>query len=55
MAGFRENKAFSEAIFPQYPLDEAIRWIQHNMEPEDVFSVDELESWARESGFTQEG
>ena len=55
MAKSKENKAFSEAIFPRYPLDEAISWIQSNMEPEDVFSDEKLEEWARESGFTQEG
>lgn len=54
MAGSKENKNFADSIFPAYPLDEAISWIQSNMEPEDVFSEEQLEAWARDCGFTQE-
>ena len=55
MAGSIENNKFAKSIFPAYPLDEAISWIQLNMEPEDVFSEKQLETWARDSGFTKEG
>lgn len=54
MAGVRENKAFAEAIFPTWPLDDAISWIQSNMEPEDVFDSEELSQWAINNGFIKE-
>ena len=51
MASARENKDFTDAILPSYPLDEAIDWIAKNMEPEDVFSPDDLRQWAENSGW----
>lgn len=35
-------------------LDEAIDWIRHNREPNDVFDVLQLEDWAKENGFVHE-
>lgn len=54
MASYLENKAFVDSIFPQYPLDEAIDWIQNNLEPEDVFSDEKLKEWAENSGFVKD-
>lgn len=54
MAGPRENKAFAKAIFPTWPLDDAIGWIQSNMEPEDVFDTKQLSQWAIDNGFVEE-
>jgi hypothetical protein len=53
MAGYKQNKDFAETILPQYLLDEAIDWINKNMEPEDVFSDEQLKLWALNSGFTE--
>lgn len=54
MAAYTDNKKFADAILPQYLLDEAIQWIQSNMEPEDVFSNKQLEQWAIDSGYVSE-
>ena len=55
MASIRENVNFTEAILKTYPLDEAIDWISNNMKPEDVFTEDRLEQWAKDSNYTKEG
>ena len=47
MAGSREDEDFAKAILCTYPLDEAIEWIGMNMCPEDVFSDEQLKSWAK--------
>lgn len=54
MARSMENKKFAESIFPAYPLDEAISWIQNNMEPEDIFNGTKLATWAEDSGYVKE-
>jgi len=46
MAGHRENADFAKDILPQYLLDDATEWIQKNMEPEDVFTDEQLKEWA---------
>lgn len=50
MAGYRENNDFVNAILPRYFLDDAIEWIQENMNPEDVFSDEKLKEWAENNG-----
>ena len=32
-------------------LETAIEWIRKNMEPEDVFSETDLQSWAENNGY----
>lgn len=32
-------------------LDNAIVWIQDTLEPDDVFSIKQLESWAESNGY----
>lgn len=34
-------------------LENAIEWIASNLNPDDVFSDDQLESWAKSKGFTE--
>lgn len=46
MATVKQNNEFVQATRVQYPLDEAIDWIQSNLSPEDVFNPDALEAWA---------
>jgi hypothetical protein len=41
------NEDFVGAILSEHALDDAIEWIQANLEPEDVFSLDELAKWAK--------
>jgi hypothetical protein len=49
----QQNRQFAESILPTWPLDEAIEWINSNMEPGDVFTEDKLEEWAENNGFTK--
>lgn len=44
MALPEDNKAFAKAM-NAWPLDEAVKWIRENIDPEDVFTVDQLEEW----------
>jgi hypothetical protein len=34
--------------------DELINIVSNNFQPEDVFSVEELEGWAKDNGFVKE-
>lgn len=47
MATVKENKNFVVDLLPANLLDDAIAWIASNLEPEDVFSFEELEEWAK--------
>jgi hypothetical protein len=50
---YREKDGFQEAIVNQIPnlLDDAIDWISKKLEPEDVFSIGDLEAWAETNGY----
>jgi len=50
----RQNKEFTDAILPMYPLDQAVEWINSNMDPSDVFTEDKLEAWAEGAGFKRD-
>lgn len=50
MASAKENADFTSDMLPEYPLDHAIEWIQEHMDPEEVFSDDTLEDWAKNYG-----
>ena len=50
----KQERDFIESVMPQYMLGEAIAWIQANLSPEDVFTVNELEEWACENGYCDE-
>ena len=54
MTTSKQNKEFTEALLPQFPLDQAIEWIGSNMDPGDVFDASKLEAWAEGNGFKQE-
>lgn len=50
--GSQNDTFIAEALnLPKYPLDEAVRWIQGNLEPEQVFTEDQLGMWAESNGF----
>ena len=51
MATYRENKEFLESVLTEYLLDEAIDWVVSNIAVDDVFSKDDLETWAEENGY----
>jgi hypothetical protein len=50
----KQNKEFTDAILPVYPLDQAVEWINSNLDPSDVFTEDKLEAWAEGAGFKRE-
>jgi len=35
-------------------LDNAINWIDNNLDPEQVFSSSKLETWAENNGYTKQ-
>jgi hypothetical protein len=47
----KQERDFIDSVMPQYILGEAIAWIQANLSPEDVFTVNELEEWAEDNGY----
>ncbi len=53
MATSRQNEQFVASLLPNYPLDEAIDWIEANLEPTDVFSEEKLRAWALDNGFEE--
>jgi hypothetical protein len=49
-----QNEDFARDMgFPRYPLDDATQWIQDNLAPDDVFTEEQLETWAEENGFVK--
>ncbi len=46
----RQDSEFVSAMISSTLLEEAIDWIQSNMNPEDVFDEKTLATWAKESG-----
>lgn len=53
MASPYDNKEFTRQIFGSYPLDDVIKWIAVNMEPEEIFSSDHLSQWAEKNGYEE--
>lgn len=53
MATAKQNDEFAKLVQPQYLLDEAIDFIQKNLNPEDVFPRAELVLWAKENDYVE--
>ena len=50
-----DNEKFTESVFDvSSALDNAIDWISDNLNPEDVFPVSDLETWAEENNYIKE-
>lgn len=49
-----EDFAKDALSIPAYPLDAAVIWIQDNLEPEEVFTLGQLDRWAFDNGFHRE-
>ena len=49
-----QDAGFIDYMITPMFLENAIRWIADNMEPEDVFSDTQLAAWAEANGFIQE-
>jgi len=52
MITLQQEREFMEAISPN--LDQAIEWIKHNLNPQDVFDEEDLIEWAEDNGFFSE-
>ena len=40
-----------EIVISVASLDEAIHWIKKNIDPEEVFDVEQLDKWAENNGY----
>jgi len=49
-----QDSNFISAVINNSLLEEAIDWISDHMNPEDVFSSDDLERWATDNGMVKE-
>lgn len=47
----QQDREFVRAVISGTLLEEAIAWIANNLNPEDVFSESDLQSWAMQNGF----
>lgn len=54
MTSHRQDQDFRDTIVSTTLLEEAIDWIQSNMDPEDVFSEEDLSHWAESNGYVYE-
>ena len=50
----KQDKDFLDVVFPGNLLEDSIAWIRNNMEPDEVFTSDDLEAWAVEHGMNYE-
>jgi len=46
--------AYEDKKFGAEFLDQIVEWISDNLEPEDVFSAEQLQEWARDNGYVAE-
>jgi hypothetical protein len=49
-----QDAKFKRDVIPDNALEEAVGWIANNMEPEEVFSDDQLSTWAVHNGYALE-
>lgn len=54
MTSRRQDELFISELIPDNLLELAMEWLQNNMEPQDVFTTTQLETWARANGFEGE-
>ena len=50
---YQQDRAFRDALVDTNLLQMAIDWIASNLDPDDVFEADTLESWAKDNGFIE--
>lgn len=48
MATNKQNEQFKSHVFDQNLLDSSLEWIEDNLNPEDVFSDEQLINWAQQ-------
>ncbi|MDA1029692.1 MAG: hypothetical protein O3B41_11670 [Bacteroidetes bacterium] len=52
---YRQDIDFVQAMTSVGMLEDAIAWIKDNLNPEDVFEKKQLDGWAEENGYVEEG
>jgi hypothetical protein len=50
----KQNSSFVDTVMVNAPLDEAVEWINNNLDPKDVFDEAKLEAWAENNGYKKE-
>lgn len=50
MTTSKQDSDFMSHVISGCLLENAIDWISSNLDPEEVFSRDELEQWAKDNG-----
>jgi len=53
MPSLYQIRGFRDLIMPETALEHCIDWIQENLEPDEVFSEEELAKWALDNGYTK--
>lgn len=53
MSTIAQDNELRDAVISKTLLKDAIEWIQKNMAPEDVFTVDQLIVWAEYNEYAQ--
>ena len=46
-----DTRSFVDATISKMILEDALEWIGENLYPEDVFTQEQLEMWAKEEGY----
>ena len=56
MTTIEQDRAFlrDNQLVPDNVLELAVDWIAANMNPDDVFSAEDLKTWAFDNGFSKE-
>ena len=50
----KQDRDFIADVIGDALLEKTIEWIAHNLAPEDVFTQDQLEDWAKRNGYVGE-
>lgn len=54
MTTAKQDADFLQSVISARLLEEAIDWISSNMNPEEVFSDEDLSFWAEQNGYIKE-
>lgn len=54
MSTYKQDREFIASVIGTDLLQNAIDWIASNMSPEDIFTKDQLESWAESNDYKKE-
>ena len=51
---YKQETEFLSNVISSRLLEDSIRWIKENLNPDDVFDEKQLSSWALDNDFTKE-